>query len=207
MNQEPQPSTVASKDSPSLCLADQDPSTSPSVSPQGVVKWKDLDQEVKDWVVSLMPQSIKQQDGKLYAKSRRCTSNSYVTYYKCRDCSASSVGTLQMGASAAIIKKVRPHSCSIESKPSQQQPLVIIDYTEEMKTAAAERAYSQLSKSPRTLAIEIYEEFDRRANLEGAFVYTYIYPCVYAIYIYICTYSMTSHIYSITPFSIAFFAR
>ena len=48
VNQEPQPSTVASKDSPSLCLADQDPSTSPSVSPQGVVKWKDLDQEVKD---------------------------------------------------------------------------------------------------------------------------------------------------------------
>ena len=47
------------------------------------------------------------------------------------------------------------------------QPLVIIDYTEEMKTAASERAYSQLSKSARALAIEIYEEFDRRGNLEG----------------------------------------
>ena len=51
--------------------------------------------------------------------------------------------------------------------PSLQQPLVIIDYTEEMKTAASERAYSQLSKSARALAIEIYEEFDRRGNLEG----------------------------------------
>ena len=67
MNQVPQ----ASKVSPSLYLADQDPSISPSVSPQGVVKWKDLDQEVKDWVVSLMPPKIKQPNDTLYAQSRR----------------------------------------------------------------------------------------------------------------------------------------
>ena len=88
MNQEPQPSIVASKVSPSLYLADQDPSISPSVSPQGVVKWKDLDQEVKDWVISLMPQSIKQPDGTLFAQSRRHTKNSYVIYYKCKGCDA-----------------------------------------------------------------------------------------------------------------------
>ena len=198
---------MASKVSPSLYLADQDPSISPSVSPQGVVKWKDLDQEVKDWVVSLMPQSIKQQDGILYAQSRRNTVSTYVTYYRCRVCNANSLATLQKDEGIAAMKVIRPHSCPTESAPSLQQPLVVVDYTEEMKTAASDMAYSQLSKSPRALAIEIYEEFDRRANLEGAFVYTYIYPCVYAIYMYICTYSMTSHIYSITPFSIAFFAR
>ena len=98
MNQEPQPSIVASKVSPSLYLADQDPSISPSVSPQGVVKWKDLDQEVQDWVVSLMPPKIKQTNGTIYAKSRRNTVSAFVTYYKCicskLGCRANYVGTL-----------------------------------------------------------------------------------------------------------------
>lgn len=199
----------ASKVSPSLYLADQDPSISPSVSPQGVVKWKDLDQEVKEWVISLMPQSIKQPEGTIFAKSRRNTLQSFVTYYRCicfkSGCDANYVATVDKEETIARMKEIRPHSCSTASKTSLQQPLVIIDYTEEMKTAASERAYSQLNKSARTLAIEIYEEFERKANVEGAFVYTYIYPCVYAIYI--CILYDVSYIYSITPFSIAFFAR
>ena len=77
------------------------------------------------------------------------------------------MGTLLKDTFEATIKLVRPHSCSTESTPSFQQPLVVIDYTEEMKTVASERAYSQLSKSARTLALEVHEEFDRRGNSEG----------------------------------------
>lgn len=53
----------------------------------------------------------------------------------------------------ATIKLVKPHSCSTESTPSLQQPLVVIDYTEEMKTVASERAYSQLSASPKVAEV------------------------------------------------------
>ena len=116
------------------------------------------------------------------------------------------MGTLVKDESIATMKEIRPHSCSTrphscstESAPSLQQPLVVVDYTEEMKTAASERAYSQLRKSPRALAIEIYEEFDRRANLEGAFVYTYIYPCVYAIYIYMAYTHGYIYVYTNAP--------
>ena len=111
---------MASKVSPSLYLADQDL----SISPQGVVKWKDLDQQERDWVCSLMPQSIRQSDGVLYANSRRCTEKSYVTYYKCRACKAASVGTLMKDSSEPTIRLVRPHSCSTESSP--EQPLVFV---------------------------------------------------------------------------------
>ena len=106
MNQVPQ----ASKVSPSLYLADQDPSISPSVSPQGVVKWKDLDQEVQDWVVSLMPPKIKQTNGTIYAKSRRNTVSAFVTYYKCicskLGCRANYVGTLVKDESIATMKEI-----------------------------------------------------------------------------------------------------
>ena len=68
-------------------------------------------------------------------------------------------------SSEPTIRLVRPHSCSTESSP--EQPLAFVDYTEEMKTVASERAYSQLSKSARTLALEVHEEFDRRGNSEG----------------------------------------
>ena len=40
-----------------------------------------------------------------------------------------------------------------------------------MRTVASERAYSQLSKSARTLALEVYDEFDRRGNSEGALMH------------------------------------
>ena len=41
---------AASKSALSLYLADQDL----SISPQGVAKWKDLDQQERDWVCSLI---------------------------------------------------------------------------------------------------------------------------------------------------------
>ena len=72
-------------------------------------------------------------------------------------------------SSEPTIRLVRPHSCSTESSP--EQPLAFVDYTEEMKTVASERAYSQLSKSARTLALEVYDEFDRRGNSEGALMH------------------------------------
>ena len=134
-----------------------------------MAKWRDLDQQERDWVCSLMPQSISQSDGVLYANSRRCTEKSCVTYYKCKACRAASVGTLLKGSSEPTVRLVRPHSCSTESSP--EQPLVVVDYTEEMRTVASERAYSQLSKSARTLALEVYDEFDRRGNSEGALMH------------------------------------